>query len=95
MPPQTEQQLEQDIAEAEARRRGQLTQSISNPGGRPLTETPADDPGTRRISTPSFTLIGSRTIEREEESSPNTPKPPDSDTLNISTNYLEELDPFQ
>ncbi|KAI3613978.1 reverse transcriptase-rnase h-integrase [Moniliophthora roreri] len=35
-----EQQIEQDIAEAEARRRGLLTQSISNPGGRailPLT----------------------------------------------------------
>ncbi|ESK84043.1 reverse transcriptase-rnase h-integrase [Moniliophthora roreri MCA 2997] len=40
MPPWTEQQIEQDIAEAEVCRRGLLTQSISNPGGRaipPLT----------------------------------------------------------
>ncbi|KAI3616628.1 hypothetical protein WG66_011383 [Moniliophthora roreri] len=116
----SERQLEQDIAEAEARRRGQLTQSISNPGGRAippltrasrrdlltplhspsltsqqLTETPAEDPETRRTSTPSFILIGSRTIKPEEEPSPNTPKPSDSDTLNISTDSPEELDPFQ
>ncbi|KAI3620017.1 hypothetical protein WG66_006102 [Moniliophthora roreri] len=116
----SEQQLEKDIAEAEARRRGQLTQSISNPGGRaippltrasrrdlltplqspsltsqPLTETQGEVPETRRTSTPSFTPIGSRTIEQEEEPSPNTPKPSDSDTLNISTDSQEELDPFQ
>uniref|UniRef100_A0A0W0FL92 CCHC-type domain-containing protein n=1 Tax=Moniliophthora roreri TaxID=221103 RepID=A0A0W0FL92_MONRR len=116
----SEQQLEQDIAKAEARRRGQLTQSISNPGGRvippltrasrkelltplhspsltsqQLTETPAEDPETRRTSTPSFIPIGSRTIEPEEEPLPNTPKPSDSDTLNISTDSPEELDPFQ
>ncbi|ESK84050.1 reverse transcriptase-rnase h-integrase [Moniliophthora roreri MCA 2997] len=39
-PPQMEQQIEQDIAKAEERQRGLLTQSISNPGGRaipPLT----------------------------------------------------------
>ncbi|KAI3614274.1 hypothetical protein WG66_000056 [Moniliophthora roreri] len=87
-PPRTEQQLEQDIAEAEAHRRGQLTQSISNP------ETPADDPGTRRISTPSFTPIGLRTI-KHEESSPNTPKPSDLDISSTSTDSPEELDPFQ
>uniref|UniRef100_A0A0W0F5U5 CCHC-type domain-containing protein n=1 Tax=Moniliophthora roreri TaxID=221103 RepID=A0A0W0F5U5_MONRR len=42
----SEQQLEKDIAEAEARRRGQLTQSISNPGGRaipPLTRASRRD----------------------------------------------------
>ncbi|KAI3621119.1 hypothetical protein WG66_007462 [Moniliophthora roreri] len=61
----------------------------------PLTETPVDDPGTRRISTPSFTPIGLKPIEHEEEFSLNTPKPSDSDTLNISTNSPEELDPFQ
>uniref|UniRef100_A0A0W0FG08 CCHC-type domain-containing protein n=2 Tax=Moniliophthora roreri TaxID=221103 RepID=A0A0W0FG08_MONRR len=119
-PPRTEKQLEQDIAEAEARRCGQLTQSISNPGGRaippltqasrrelltplqspsltsqPLTETPVENPGTRRISTPSFTPTGSKTIEHEEESSSNTPKPSDSDTSNIFTESQEELDPFQ
>ncbi|KAI3612950.1 hypothetical protein WG66_005484 [Moniliophthora roreri] len=40
MPPRTEQELEWDIAEAEERRCGLLTQSILNPGGRaipPLT----------------------------------------------------------
>uniref|UniRef100_A0A0W0G0P3 CCHC-type domain-containing protein n=2 Tax=Moniliophthora roreri TaxID=221103 RepID=A0A0W0G0P3_MONRR len=119
-PPRTEKQLEQDIAEAEARRRGQLTQSISNPGGRaippltqasrrelltplhspsltsqPLTETPVNDPETRRISTLSFTPTGLKPIEHEEEFSPNTLKPSDSDTLNISTSSPEELDPFQ
>uniref|UniRef100_A0A0W0GCR4 Retrotransposon gag domain-containing protein n=1 Tax=Moniliophthora roreri TaxID=221103 RepID=A0A0W0GCR4_MONRR len=119
-PPRTEKQLEQDIAKAEARRRGQLTQSISNPGGQailpltrasrkelltplhspsltsqPLTETPVDDPGTRRISTPSSTSIGSKPTEREEKSLLNTPKPSDLDTLSISTSSPEELDPFQ
>uniref|UniRef100_A0A0W0FWU7 CCHC-type domain-containing protein n=1 Tax=Moniliophthora roreri TaxID=221103 RepID=A0A0W0FWU7_MONRR len=119
-PPRTEKQLEQDIAEAEARRRGQPTQSISNPGGRaippltqascrelltplqlpsltsqPLTETPVEDPGTKRISTLSFTLTGSRPIEHEEEFSPNIPKPSDLDILNTSTESPEELDPFQ
>ncbi|KAI3595117.1 hypothetical protein WG66_011254 [Moniliophthora roreri] len=43
----------------------------------------------------SFQETGSRTTEREEEPSPNTPKPSDSDTLNISTDSQEELDPFQ
>ncbi|KAI3616396.1 hypothetical protein WG66_012581 [Moniliophthora roreri] len=61
----------------------------------PLTETPAEDPGTRRISTPSFTPTGSKTIEHEEEFSLNTPKPSDLDTLNISTESQEELDLFQ
>ncbi|KAI3614386.1 hypothetical protein WG66_000308 [Moniliophthora roreri] len=60
-----------------------------------LTETPADDPETRRTSTLSFTPIGSRTSEPEEEPSPNTLKPSDSNTLNISTDSPEELDPFQ
>uniref|UniRef100_A0A0W0F9Q3 CCHC-type domain-containing protein n=1 Tax=Moniliophthora roreri TaxID=221103 RepID=A0A0W0F9Q3_MONRR len=120
MSQRSERQLEQDIAKAEARRHGQLTQSISNPGGRAippltrasrrdlltplhspsltsqqLTETPAEDPETRRTSTPSFTPIGSRMIKPEEEPSPSTPKPSDSDTLNISTDSPEELDPFQ
>ncbi|ESK88921.1 hypothetical protein Moror_13203 [Moniliophthora roreri MCA 2997] len=119
-PPWTEKQLEQDIAEAEARQRGQPTQSISNPGGRaiplltrashrelltplqspsltsqPLTETPVEDQGTRRISTPSFTPTGLKPIKHEEGFSPNTPKPSDLDTSNISTDSLEELDPFQ
>ncbi|ESK82790.1 hypothetical protein Moror_5618 [Moniliophthora roreri MCA 2997] len=61
----------------------------------PLTETPADDEETKRISTLSSTQIGLRPIEHEEESSPNTPKLPNSDTSNISTNSPEELDPFQ
>uniref|UniRef100_A0A0W0G3D1 Putative reverse transcriptase-rnase h-integrase n=1 Tax=Moniliophthora roreri TaxID=221103 RepID=A0A0W0G3D1_MONRR len=119
-PPRTEQQIEQDIAKAEERRRGLLTQSISNPGGRaippltrasckelltplhspsltsqPLTETPADDPETRRTSTPSSIPIGSRPTEYEEEFSLTTLKPSDSATSNISTSSPEELDPFQ
>ncbi|ESK81128.1 hypothetical protein Moror_6016, partial [Moniliophthora roreri MCA 2997] len=61
----------------------------------PLTETPVEEPETRRISTPSFTPTGLRTIEHEEEFSPNTPKPSDLDTLNTSTESPEELDPFQ
>ncbi|KAI3621311.1 hypothetical protein WG66_014514 [Moniliophthora roreri] len=61
----------------------------------PLTEIPAEDPGTRRISIPLSTPAGSKTIEHEEEFSPNTLKPSDSDTLNISTESQEELDPFQ
>ncbi|KAI3600010.1 hypothetical protein WG66_011145 [Moniliophthora roreri] len=115
-----EQQLERDIAEAEARWHGLLTQSISNPSGQvippltrascrelltplhspsltsqPLTETPEEDPGTRRTSTPSSIPTGSRLTEPEERFSPSTPKPLESDTLNTSTSSPEELDPFQ
>ncbi|ESK83089.1 hypothetical protein Moror_6072 [Moniliophthora roreri MCA 2997] len=61
----------------------------------PLTETPEEDPGIRRTLTPSSISTGSRPIEFEEKSSPSTPKPPESDTLNTSANSPEELDPFQ
>ncbi|KAI3613623.1 hypothetical protein WG66_006143 [Moniliophthora roreri] len=120
MLPRNEQQIEQDIAEAEVHRHGQLTQSILNPGGQaippltrvshrelltplhlpsltsqPLTETPEEDPETRRTSTPSSIPTGSRATEFAEKFSLNTLKLPESDTLNISTNSPEELDPFQ
>ncbi|KAI3603641.1 hypothetical protein WG66_006094 [Moniliophthora roreri] len=119
-PPWTEQELKQDIAEAEARQRGLLTQSISNPGGQaippltwasrrelltpshsplptnqPLIETPEEDPGTRRTSTPLSIPIGLKMSEDEERFSPNTSRLLESDTLNISAELLEELDPFQ
>ncbi|ESK85493.1 hypothetical protein Moror_10111 [Moniliophthora roreri MCA 2997] len=61
----------------------------------PLIETPVEDPETRRISTPSFIPTGLKPIKHEEKFSPNTPKPPDLDTLNTSTDSPEELDPFQ
>ncbi|ESK83638.1 hypothetical protein Moror_12013 [Moniliophthora roreri MCA 2997] len=61
----------------------------------PLAETPKENPETRRTLTPSSTLTGLKPIEFEEKSSPNTPKPPESDILNTSTNSPEELDPFQ
>ncbi|ESK95472.1 hypothetical protein Moror_12742 [Moniliophthora roreri MCA 2997] len=61
----------------------------------PLTETPEEDPGTRRTLTPSSISTGSRPTEFEERFSPSTPKPPESDTLNTSTNSPEELDLFQ
>ncbi|ESK82089.1 hypothetical protein Moror_3518 [Moniliophthora roreri MCA 2997] len=61
----------------------------------PLTETPVEDSGTRRISTPSFTPTGLKPIEHEEGFSPNIPKPSDLGTSNTSTDSLEELDPFQ
>ncbi|ESK82222.1 hypothetical protein Moror_8738, partial [Moniliophthora roreri MCA 2997] len=61
----------------------------------PLTETPVEDPGTRRISTPSSTLTGLKPTELEEGSSPNILRPSDLDTLNTSTDSPEELDLFQ
>ncbi|ESK87697.1 hypothetical protein Moror_1861 [Moniliophthora roreri MCA 2997] len=60
----------------------------------PLTETP-EEPEIRRTSTPSSILTGSRMIEPKEGSSLSTLKLPEQDTLNISAESPEELDPFQ
>uniref|UniRef100_A0A0W0F029 Putative reverse transcriptase-rnase h-integrase n=1 Tax=Moniliophthora roreri TaxID=221103 RepID=A0A0W0F029_MONRR len=99
MPPQTEQQLEQDISKAEARRashRELLTPLHSpSPTSQPLIETPEENPEIKRTLTLSSILTGSRLIEFEERSSSNTPKPLESDTLNTSVSSPEELDPFQ
>uniref|UniRef100_A0A0W0GCK7 Putative reverse transcriptase-rnase h-integrase n=1 Tax=Moniliophthora roreri TaxID=221103 RepID=A0A0W0GCK7_MONRR len=73
-----------------------LTPSHSpSPTSQLLIETPEEDPGIRRTLTPSSIPTGSRLTKFEERSSPSTPRPPESDTLNTSVNSLEELDLFQ
>ncbi|KAI3622641.1 hypothetical protein WG66_015013 [Moniliophthora roreri] len=95
MPPQTEQQLEQDISKAEARRELLTPLHSPSPTSQPLIETPEENPEIKRTLTLSSILTGSRLIEFEERSSSNTPKPLESDTLNTSVSSPEELDPFQ
>uniref|UniRef100_A0A0W0FDD6 Retrotransposon gag domain-containing protein n=2 Tax=Moniliophthora roreri TaxID=221103 RepID=A0A0W0FDD6_MONRR len=102
VPSKTEQQLEQDIVEAEEQQHGLQTQSILNPGGRsplpeshPPTETAEELTGTKKTLTPLFTTVGSEERDSTDSTSQHTSKKEGLDTSITSSLLVEEQDPFK
>ncbi|ESK81203.1 hypothetical protein Moror_2266, partial [Moniliophthora roreri MCA 2997] len=92
-PPQTERELEQDIAEVEARRHGLLTQSISNPGRRvipPLTQA-----SRRELLTPShLPLPTSQPLIKTPEEDPGIRKTSTLSSIPTGLKAIEDEERF-